>query len=166
MRGKEVVSPQLPSGIKVKWDGIFDAEAVYKKMKYWLDFNGFGNNFEEEEYSEVVQGDRKIIGVRWHTEKLVTDYFAYVIDVNIFMPRLQEITVPRNNINIKMSKGSFECRLAAYVMTDYKENFKSKLAQGFYEKFVVKSRLDEHKRLIAILLYQFQEEIKRFLAMP
>ncbi len=166
MREKENVSPQLPSGIKVKWDGIFDAEAVYKKIKYWLDFNGFGSNFEEEEYSELSKGDSKVLGARWHAEKVVTGYFGYVIEINMFITGMRDVQAQRNGINITLNKGKFEIRLAAHVVKDIDEKYKSKLMQTFYEKVISKERVDEHKRLLAIKLYELQDEIKRFLAMP
>ncbi len=166
MQEKEPVSPQMPSGIKVKWDGVFDSEGVYKKLKYWLDFNGFGGNFEEEEYSELVKGDAKNIGARWHAEKLVSAYFGYIIDINIWITRMREVNVQRNGVEISMNKGSFEAKLAAYVMKDIAGKYNSKLMQKFYERVVVKERIDEHKRLLAVKLYELQDELKRFLAMP
>ena len=166
MREKETVSPQLPSGIKVKWDGIFDSEGVYKKIKYWLDFNGFGGNFEEQEYYEIQKGDSKTIGARWYAEKRASGYFGYVIEMNIYITGMREVQMQRNGVNITLNKGRFEVKLGAYVVKDLSEKYNSNLMQKFYEKVVIKERIDEHKRLLAIKLYELQDEIKRFLGMP
>ena len=51
-------------------------------------------------------------------------------------------------------------------MKDIANKYNNKLIQKFYEKVVVKERIDEHKRLLAVKLYELQDELKRFLAMP
>lgn len=166
MQEKEYVTPPLPSGIKVRYDGIFDAEEIYKKVKYWLDFNGYGGNFEEEEYSEIIKGDRKAVGARWHAEKKVTGYFGYVIEINFFITGLRDITIQQDGRQIETNKGNFEVRLAAYLVKDINEKYKSKAMQNFYEKIIIKPRIDEHINLLAEKIYELQEEIRRFLQMP
>lgn len=163
MREKDYLTPSR--GIKLKWKGIFDVEAVYKKIKYWLDYNGFGSNLEEEEYYEIVKGDSKTIGVKWYAEKKATGYFGYVLEINLYITGMREVQVNRNGVNLTMNSGNFEVRLIGYLVRDVAEKYKNKAMQSFYEKVVVKDRVDEHKGQMAGKLYELQDEIKRFLGM-
>ncbi len=164
-KNKEYVTPPLPMGLKLVWEGIFDMPAVYKRMKYWLDFNGYGANFEEKEYSETIKNGAKEMRIMWYSEKAKTGYFAYVIEIKFLILGLKDAEIQKEDRKIKVNDGYFETRTAAYVLTNYQDKYKNKLTQNIYEKFIVKKRIDLHKGLLHEKVYSFQDEIRKLLTM-
>ncbi|MAG50605.1 hypothetical protein CL621_03115 [archaeon] len=154
-----------PAGLKLVWTGIFDMAEVYRRMKYWMDFNGYGTDFEEKEYIEIVKGDSKDLNIFWYGEKAKTGYFAYVIEIKFLILGLKKAEIQKDDRKIKLNNGYFEIRTTGYILSNYKNNFKSKSIQDIYEKFIVKKRIDEHKIQFYQKLYTFQDEIRSFLAM-
>jgi len=159
------VATPLPAGLKLVWQGIFDMTEVYRRMKYWMDFNGYGTNFEEQEYSETIKNDSKELRIKWYGEKAKTGYFAYIIEIKFLVLGLKDEEVQKDDRKIKVNRGFFEIRTTAYVLTNYKDNFKSKFIQDVYENFIVRSRIEEHKIQLYQKLYTFQGEIKKFLTL-
>lgn len=164
MRAEEYVTPPLEKGgIKVKWEGNFSLDLVYKRMKYWFDFNGYKDNFEEEEYLENRMADKKEIGIRWYAEKEAGGYFGYVVRVNFLLTKLKEVEMMKDNIPYKMNNGTITIKVAGHVVKDIKNKYKSKMAQKIYEKFIAKTRIDDHKAKLYGDVYELVEEIKKFL---
>jgi hypothetical protein len=84
----------VSGGLKLKWKGLFDLDEVYKRMKFWLDFKGYGDEFstfKEEKYVEKIKGQSKEIHVRWRAEKIISDYFSNVISVTFLILGLKEV---------------------------------------------------------------------------
>ena len=162
-RNKIYITPE--SGLKLVWQGIFDMNVVYRRTKYWLDFNGYGDNFEEKEYSETIKNDSKELRITWYSEKTETGYFAYIIEIKFLILALKNIEIQKEDRKIKVNDGYFETRTMGYVLTNYQDKFKSKFLQDIYEKFIVRKRIDAHKIILYGKVYTLQDEIKKFLAM-
>ena len=161
---KEYVTPKLPTGLHIKWQGIFQLEALYKKMKFWLDFKGY-TEFEEEEYLEVIKGDSKEIHIRWRAEKPKSSYFSYLLEFQFLITGFKTIEVPIEGKNVKMNKGTFELRMAACVVKDCGNRWKNKFIQDTYEKYIIRKMIDERKIDIYGDAYELHDEIKRFLTL-
>ena len=71
-------------------------DELYKSIKYWLDFNGYGDerkSFKEERYVERSKGDSKQLEIGWKAEKQVSDYFSYVIELSYFVIGLKKVKI-------------------------------------------------------------------------
>ncbi len=164
MKDNIPITPPMPTGLKIKWNGIFDLDLTYKKMKQWIDFRGYGDNFEEEEYSQAERGENKDIGLRWYAEKSVGAYFAYVIELDFRLTKIKDAEIERNGRKIKVNHGNFELRLAATLVKDKNDKYKIKFVQRIYET-IVKNRIDEHSAQLYGEVYEFQEFIKKIIGM-
>src|SRR3989344_7791380 len=94
--------------IKVRCKGTFDLNQLYKDMKHWLDFQGYGGHkesFHENLYVERVQGDSKQLEVEWSAQKNETDYIAFNIKLTIMVLGMKDVEVEIGNRKRKMQSG-------------------------------------------------------------
>ncbi len=157
-------------GIKVKWRGIFDMAELYKHMKLWLDYQGYGNEektFQEEKFVQRIKGDSQQLEIRWNAHKDVSDYFAFVIKTGFFVLGLKDVELEKDGKKIKTQSGEVEIRISSHVLTDRQKKWgdKKSIFQIIYEKFIISSRLDDYKTNLYSKTYAFQDEIKNFLTM-
>jgi len=157
----------ISKGLKIKWKGPFDFDELYKTIKYWLDFNGYGaekKSFREEKYVERIKGDSKQLEIKWKGEKAVNDYFSYVIEITYFIIGLKKTKIMREGKEYETNKADLELRLSATLITDAKHKFKNKeLLKKFYEKFIISDRIESNKTELYQKVYSLHDEIKEFL---
>lgn len=154
----------LAKDITIRWVGIFDLDDLYKKTKYWLDYQGFGNeNFEEREYSESMKGEAKEIHWTWYSEKRESDYFSYVIETRALLVGMKPIEITKEGGKLTLAKGDIKIWVTGYLLSDCNNKFKNILIQTLYEKFLIHTRIEKHKSEIYDKIYSFQDEVKRYL---
>ncbi len=166
MQGAITVVPE----IKMKWRGIFDLGELYKHMKFWLDYQGYGdqdNTFQEEKFAQRMKGESQQIEIRWSAQKNVSDYFAYHIRIGFFILGLKDIEVEKAGRKIKTQRGEVELRIKANIITDRSKKWGERkgLGQSIYEKFIIKDRIEDYKIELYSKTYAFHDEIKSFLTM-
>ena len=157
----------ISKGLKVKWKGIFDLKDLYRKMKFWLDFQGYGDersNFIEEQYIEKIKGNAKNFEIRWRGEKKVSDYFSFVISLTFLVLGMQEIEIESEGKKLPMHKGEVEIKFTAELVKNSSGKWKKdSYMRKFYERFVVRDRIEDYKIELYKKLYQFHEEVKTYL---
>jgi hypothetical protein len=154
----------IAKGLKIKWKGIFDWEKLYKLMKRWLDFEGYGNeleNFKEKKYKERIQAGGKLLEIVWEGTKKVSSYYNFVIEVTFLIIGMKEVEVELEGRRVKMNKGEIEMRFNAYVLS----NASDKLDDNswfvrVYESWIGRDRLEQHKIDLYKKLMKFQDVIK------
>jgi|TARA_Y100000310_G_C20666497_1_gene807780 hypothetical protein len=154
--------------LKLKWKGIFSMDELYKNMKYWLDYEGFGDEektFQEEKYVERLKGGSKQLEIRWYAQKNISDYFGFVIKVGFFVLGLKDIEIETEGKKIGSQKGEVEMRISSELIIDREEKWNSKTMQNIYEKFIIKDRLEDYKTELYSKTYSFHDEIKEYLTM-
>ncbi|MBT3395380.1 hypothetical protein HOA59_03525 [archaeon] len=162
------MSESIPicSGLKLKWKGPFDMDELYKSIKYWLDYNGYGDerkSFKEERYVERSKGDSKQLEIGWKAEKQVGDYFSYVIELTYFVIGLKKIKIQKDGKEFTTSQADLELRLSAKLVKDPKNKWKNEIMRGFYERFIIPQRIEDHKIALYQKIYSLHDEIKTFL---
>jgi len=157
----------VSKGLKVKWKGIFDFNDLYRKMKFWLDFQGYGNeksNFKEEKYIERIKGNSKNLEIRWKGEKNVSDYFSFVITITFLVIGLSEIEIENEGKKLPMNKGEVEIKFTAELVKNRSGKWKKdSWLRSFYERFVVRDRIENYKIELYKKLYSFHDEVKAYL---
>ena len=141
-------------------------DELYKMIKYWLDFNGYGDerkSFKEEKYVERIKGDAKQVEIRWRAEKEVSDYFTFVIELTYFIIGLKKIKVKQGDREIKMHEADLELRLSSNIILDKKNKWKNPLTKKVYDKLIINKRIEEHKIDLYKKTYGLHDEIKSFL---
>ncbi len=164
---KDAETFTISKGLKLKWKGIFDFADLYRKMKFWLEFNGYGDersNFKEEKYVERVQGDTKKVEVRWKGEKIISDYVSFSLTITFLVIGLKEIEVESEGRKIPMNKGEVEIRFTADLVKNRSGKWqKDSILRKFYESFVIRDRLENYKIELYNKLYSFHDEVKNYL---
>ena len=157
----------IASGLKLKWAGTLDMGDFYKKMKVWLESNGYGDenkNFKEVKYVERVGPGGKQIEVKWLGEKNVSDYFSYLITITFFITRLRDVEVPFNGKKIKMNQAGIEIKFSADMIKNRTGRWdKNSIMKKLYEKFVIKDRMDNYQLELYQKIYSFHDEVKTYL---
>jgi hypothetical protein len=157
----------VSKGLKIKWKGPFDMTELYKTIKYWLDFNGYGDekkSFREEKYVERIKGEAKQVEIKWSGEKEISKYFSYVIEITYFIIGLKKTKITKDGKEYETDKADLELRLSASIITDKKNKFKDKeLLKKFYDKFIIKDRIEGKKIELYQKIYSLHDEIKGFL---
>ena len=140
------ITPELT----IKSKGILLFDELYRKMKWWLDYQGYGDehkSFKEERYVERLKGDVKQLEVRWKAEKLTTDYVSYIIRVTFFVIGLKDIEIEREGQKQKMHTGEVEIRINTELVTNKNEKYKeNKFLHKIYENYLIKDEIEQHKQ--------------------
>ena len=151
--------------MKTKGKGVFDMGELYQNMKFWLDFQGYGDHektFKEEKYVERIKGDSKQIEIRWRAEKEVNEYVSYVINVSFFILGLKSAEIEKDGKKIGTQKGEVEMRFGADVILDRKGTW-NPFFRSIYNKFIIPERIDAHKTELYDKVYTFYNEVKSYL---
>ena len=153
--------------LKLRYVGIFDFADLYKKMKGWLEFNGYGDalkNFKEEKYVERVKPDGKQIEIAWVGKREVSDYFNNIIEVTFFVIGLQKVDVEEDGKKIGTNKGDIELKFNAYLVKDSKNKFHDRpFVRRIYEKYLIKDAIEQYKIDLYTKANGFYDEVRSYL---
>ena len=155
----------IVKGIEVRWTGIADVDDLYESIKDWLNMMGFGDekkNFIETSYLERIQGDAKQIEIAWSSEKEIDPYVSFMINVKFVINGLSKAEIKEGDRTIHTNKGDFRIFLDGMLIKDPKDKW-GPLMKGIYERFIVKSRLDNYRGDLYNLVYSLQKTIKGML---
>ena len=163
---KELVS--VAPTLKIKWKGIFDAKELFRNIKLWLEYQGYGDetkNFYESQYVERVKGDSKQVEAVWVCQKDKGEYFAYLIEIKFRILELRDIETEIKGRKIKTQTGEVTIEISGKLVKDRKNKWNSSLMQNFYDNYVVKDRFDANKIDLYEKIYNLHDEIKTYLSM-
>ena len=151
---------------KIKQSGTFDFKDLYSFAYEWLD--GEGYNVAEKKYAEEVSGDSKKIEIEWETKKKVSDYFQFVIKVDWKMLNLKNVEVIREGKKIKLNSGQAEIKVSGVLVKDYESRWEDrpiwKFLRGVYDRYIIRSRIDEYEDKITSQADDFVNQLKAYLA--
>jgi hypothetical protein len=154
--------------MKTKGKGVFDMAELYQNMKFWLDFQGYGNaeqTFQEEKYVERIKGDSKQIEIRWRADKIFNDYVSYTIGITFFIIGLKDVQIEKDGKKIGSNKGEVEIRFNAKLNLDWKNKWKSNSIQSLYNNFIIRDKIESHKTDLYNKTYTLYDEVKKFFEM-
>lgn len=151
---------------KIKQDGIFNFQDFYSFAFKWLKDNGY--KVVEKSYGEKVMGDAKELLILWESKKKVSDYFKFVIKTNWLILNMKKIKVKRENKEISMNSGVVEIRFEAVLVKDYESRWEDapiwKFLRGIYDKYIIRSRIDDYEDDLREELDELIAQCKSFLA--
>ena len=154
--------------IKLKRKAIFSMDDLYKNVKHWFDYEGYGDqtkSFIEEKYVERMKGDSKLLEIQWEAQKNETDYVTFVIRIGFFVLGLKDAEIEVGGKKIGTQKGEVEMSIKSFILTDRKKRWNSKLMQNLYEKYIIKDRIEDYKTDLYSKTYSLHDEIKNYLEM-
>jgi hypothetical protein len=152
--------------LKIKQRALFDMGELYKVMFRWYSRNNY--DFQEKEYSESAMGEgEKKLEIGWLSYKKISDYIKFHIDVKFLVIGLKNTEVEVGNVKRKTNQGDLEMRFTAWLEYDYEGKFESspflKFFKDFYNKYVIKSRIEGYEAQIHEETYELIAEVKSFL---
>lgn len=151
---------------KVKYEGIMDFKEFYKFCYQWL-AEEMGLDIVEDKYAEKISGDSKNIKVDWTGTRKVTDYFKFSVSVKFEVLNLVNVEITQDGKKIKMNKGSVEVKVKGTLVRDYEGKFEKtatrKFMRSIYEKWVIKSRIEEYEGKLVADCDEFLAQAKAFL---
>lgn len=151
---------------KLKQSGIFNFNEFYEFAYHWLMEEGYDVN--EKKYSEKVEGDAKKIEISWEGSKKVSDYFKYILGVEWQILGLKKTEVMREGKKIKTNTGQIEMRFKAVIVKDYESRWEDnpifKFLRGVYDRYIIRSRIDEYEDKVVEDLDELIAQCKSFLA--
>ena len=152
-------------GMKIKWGGPTDLKELYRQMKIWLEDQGYTTEPTlEKKYVENIKPSGKEIYVLWEAGKKVSDYFTYKMVIEFILVALNDVEVQQGNAKVKLTKGTLEIRITAFI--EYGEKWESISGLGkLYYKIVGKQRLEDYVEKFYDKVYKFQRFIKDFIGL-
>jgi hypothetical protein len=151
---------------KIKQAGIFDFKEFYNFAYDWLREEGY--KVTEKTYSEKVAGDAKDIDIEWIAKKKVSDYFRYLIKMDWKILGMKKTKVKKEDKEISMNSGLVEIKFAAVLVKDYEHKWEDhpfwKFLRGIYDKYIIRSRVDDYEDRIIEETDELIAQCKSFLA--
>ena len=151
---------------KIKYNGIFSFEDIYKFSYSWLT-EETGLNVVEKKYSEKLSGDSKNIDIDWDGSKELTDYFKFSMGVKFKIVGLKKVEINQDGVKIETNKGGIEIAVSGTLVKDYAGKFETsafkKFLRSVYEKWVITSRISEFEDKIMGGSDEFLSQVKAYL---
>ncbi|MBR9706119.1 hypothetical protein GOV14_03735 [Candidatus Pacearchaeota archaeon] len=151
---------------KIKQAGIYDFKEFYSFIYDWL--LGDGYKVKEKRYSEKVAGDARDIDINWQAKKRISDYFRFYIKLDWKILGQKKIKVKRENKEISLNSGVLEIKFTAILVKDYEHRWENhpfwKFLRGMYERYIIKSRVDDYEDKLMEELDELIAQCKSFLA--
>ena len=164
MSEKLVIGKEL----KVKYNGIFDLPDLYRKMKFWLEWNGYGpEKGMEKQYTERIKPNGKQIEIKWVATDEASSYVHKVLEVTFLVIGLESIEIEKEGKKIKTKKGDVEMRFTGYLVLNAGNVMGEDLSykNWIYKKFILKRNIETYKIDMYDDLTDFQDEAKGYLTM-
>ncbi len=151
---------------KIKQGGIFSFKDFYNFTYDWLKEENY--DMFETNYTEKVKGDSKQIEIRWEAHKEISDYFKFVIELKWLILGMKSIEVMKEGKKVKMDTGVLEIKYKALLVKDYENRWEDhpmwKFLRGLYDRYIVRSRIDDYEIRLLDEVDEFVSQCKSFLA--
>ncbi|MBU2522759.1 MAG: hypothetical protein KKE23_00515 [Nanoarchaeota archaeon] len=132
--------------LKVKHSGFFDFREIYSFIYTLL--SDLEYSVEEKNYGEKTKGDQKEIEVNWLAKRKISDYFRFIVKVDIRTFRMANADVVKDGVKTSVNKGDFEVKFTAFLEKDYENRWENtafvKFLRGLYEKYIIPSAIDSY----------------------
>jgi len=150
---------------KVKQKGIFDFKKYYKFAYDWLRYDGY--TIHEKKYLEEIEKQGKKIIIEWVATKKISDYFKNIIEVSWHILGMEDAEVMRNGKKDKANKGEVKITITGILERDYEDNWGktafNKFIRGVYDKYIIRSTMDQYEDKVIDESDEFTEQLKAFL---
>lgn len=153
------------------------SKEVIKHKGFWnfSDFYSFCFDFlkdkeytvKEKSYTEKLSGAGKEILIEWDAEKKVTDYFKNHVSVKWHVTQLKDAEIERDGKKESTNKGDLKITIEAALEKDYEDRWENKpiwkILRGIYEKYIIRTTIDEYEDHARGPALEMVSEIKSFL---
>ena len=131
---------------KLKQTGYWNYTELYNFCFDWLKDNGY--KLKEKQYTEKVSSFGKELIIEWEASKKVTDYFKNTITMKWHVLGMKDTEVEQDGKKISTNKGEVGIDFTGTLVKDYEEKWEGKpfwkVMRGVYEKYIIRSTIDEY----------------------
>ena len=149
----------------IKHKGYWNFTDLYGFCFDFLKDEGF--SVKEKNYTEKISSFGKEIVIEWDAWKKVTDYFKNHIKVNWRVLVLKDAEVERDGKKESTNKGEVKITIEGMLENDYEDRWESKpfykFLRGIYEKYIIRTTIDEYEDRLIDVTVKFVAELKSFL---
>jgi len=152
---------------KLKQKGIFNFKDLYEFLYDYL----MDENYDvfEDKYVEKIEGDAKNVEIKWTAIKEVSDYFRYEITLYWLINGMKKVKVKKETREITMDSGTIEIKFEASIVKDYENRWEAnaflKFLRGIYDRYIIKTRVDENELKLFQETNELTAQTKSFLAL-
>jgi len=161
-----VEKSQLFSQI-VKHVGFWNFKDLYNFCYEWLKDEAY--IVAEEEYTEKITDRGKEIVIKWSAWRKISDYFKFVIRMEWHILGMQDVEVERGGKKEKINKGEVKITFKPTLERDYESRWEVnpwyKFFRGIYDKFIIKTTIDDYEDRLIDKTVEFIEQVKAFLVL-
>ena len=149
----------------IKKKGYFNFNGFYTFCFDWFGNEGF--DLYEDEYTEKLSDFGKEIIIKWKAEKKITDYFKFQLKIDWHILGMNSAEIERDGKKEKTNKGDLKLKIKSEFVRDYENRWEkkpmNKFMRGIYEKYIIRTTVDEYENRLAGKSSQFVSEVKAFL---
>jgi hypothetical protein len=161
-----VEKAQLFSQI-VKHVGFWNFKDLYNFCFEWLKDESY--IVSEEEYTEKITDRGKEIVIKWTAWRKISDYFKFTIKMDWHILGMQDAEVERNGKKEKTNKGEVKITFRPTLERDYESRWEVnpwyKFFRGIYDKYIIKTTIDDYEDRLIEKTVEFIEQVKAFLVL-
>lgn len=152
---------------KIKHTGLFDFKELYKFFFEW--FTSYDYIVAEKKYEEKITAEGKDIEVEWECFRKISDYFRFKVKITYRVIGLIPVEVQKGNVKVKTNKAQVEIKAAGFLEKDYEHRWErnpvAKILRGVYDKYIIRSRIEQYEDKLATEVDEAMAQVKAFLAL-
>lgn len=149
----------------VKHKGYFNFKDLYNFCQEWLKDEGY--DLAEDQYTEKITNDGKEVIIRWTAKKEISDYFRNIIELRWHILHMKDAQVEVDGKKKKINEGDIKITFSADLERDYEKRWEDrpgwKFMRGIYDRYVIRTRIDEYEKRLIEKAAEFIEQVKGFL---
>ena len=149
----------------VKHKGYFNFKEFYNFCQEWLKDEGY--DLAEDQYTEKITNDGKEIIIKWTAKKKISDYFRNIIEARWHILQMKDSQVEIEGKKKKINEGDIKITFSADLERDYEKRWEDrpgwKFMRGVYDRYIIRTRIDEYEKRLIEKAAEFIEQVKGFL---
>lgn len=149
----------------IKSVGFWNYKELYNFCYNWWKDEGY--KIEEGNYTEKISDFGKEIILEWTIKRKISDYFKHEIKMKWHILGMKDAEVEINGTKEKTNKGEVKITVDSSLVRDYEETWDKtptwKFLRGVYDKYVIRTRIDEYEDRLESISERFAEDTKDFL---
>ena len=159
---------------EVEYEEVFHLKELYKRIYEWFGLWGY-DTIDPKGEAESLYMERTMANgaqehhIWWRWEKTINSFVKYFIKFDFQTLNMNKIEVMHEGKKAKTYKGDVIFRAEAWVMLDWKDEWKDhwllKHFENWYLKRWFKDKKEAHKKQLWFELYSLEEMIKQYLTL-
>jgi hypothetical protein len=149
----------------LQYEGLFEIKELYLMIDKWLRQKGY-DKWEKRNHEHVLK-DGRFIEFELEPWKKISDYAKIVISMYIHMLNIKEVTVKKDNVDVKMNQGRVRIRFIGFLVTDYTNKWEGQplyyFLRAIFDKYVYRVTSDKFEGAVSDDVKHLYQNVKAFL---